>query len=82
VYLASTAPLYSIAAFAQAAFYALAVVGFLLRRAPAGRLKPVYVPFYYCMANAASAVAVVQAVRGQRIAVWQTQRQAPGRCAP
>jgi cellulose synthase/poly-beta-1,6-N-acetylglucosamine synthase-like glycosyltransferase len=75
VYLAPTAPLYWGAALAQAVFYGVAILGFLLRRIAVGRLKPIYVPFYYCMANSASLVAVVQAARGQRIAFWQPQRQ-------
>lgn len=74
-HLAPTGLLYWGAALAQAVFYGAAIVGFLLRRIAVGRLKPMYVPFYYCMANAASLVAVVQAVRGQRIALWQPQRQ-------
>ena len=75
-YLASTAPFYAAAALGQTAFYGLALLGFLLRRVAVGRLKPIYVPFYYCMANVASVIAVVQALRGQRIASWQPQRQA------
>jgi len=73
--LAPTSRLYLAAAVAQGAFYLLAALGFLLRRARVGGLKPVYIPFYYCMANVASALALVQWLRGTRIERWQPQRQ-------
>lgn len=73
--LAPAAPAYRLAAVGQAAFYALAVAGLLLRRAPIGEHKLLYIPFYYCMANAASLVALAQLLRGTRIEVWQPQRQ-------
>jgi hypothetical protein len=41
-----------------------------------GRLTFVYVPFYYCMANVACALALLQVLRGRRIELWQTQRHA------
>jgi len=75
-YLAPAHPFYLAVAASQALFYALAALGFLLRRAAAGRLKVVYIPFYYCMANVACGVALVQLLRGRRIELWQPQRQA------
>jgi cellulose synthase/poly-beta-1,6-N-acetylglucosamine synthase-like glycosyltransferase len=68
-------PIYRAAVLGQALFYGTALVGFLLRRSRAGRLKPLYIPFYYCLANAACLVAWVHALRGRRIEVWQPQRQ-------
>lgn len=76
LYLAPFNAFYLAAAAAQGLFYSLAVLGLLLRRGPFGRTKILYVPFYYCMANAACVMALVQLVRGQRIALWQPQRQA------
>jgi hypothetical protein len=67
---------FQLAAAAQASFYALAGLGFLLRRRRLGRLKPVYIPFYYCMANAAAALAFVHLLSGRRVALWQPQRHA------
>jgi cellulose synthase/poly-beta-1,6-N-acetylglucosamine synthase-like glycosyltransferase len=75
-YLAPVNAFYLAAASAQALFYTLALLGFLLRRARSGRLKFVYIPFYYCMANAACGVALVHLLRGRRIELWQPQRQA------
>ena len=74
LYLASTHWFYFAAAAAQVLFYVLAVLGLLLRRTPAGRVKPVYIPFYYCMANLAAGVALLQLLAGRRIELWQPQR--------
>jgi cellulose synthase/poly-beta-1,6-N-acetylglucosamine synthase-like glycosyltransferase len=66
--------LYATAAAGQGAFYALGLAGFALRGAAVGRLKPLYVPFYFCMANVACALAVAQLLAGRRIELWQPQR--------
>jgi cellulose synthase/poly-beta-1,6-N-acetylglucosamine synthase-like glycosyltransferase len=71
----SHGPLYQAAVLAQAFFYGMASVGYLLRRSRMGRLRLLYIPFYYCMANVACSVAWVHALRGRRIEVWQPQRQ-------
>jgi cellulose synthase/poly-beta-1,6-N-acetylglucosamine synthase-like glycosyltransferase len=71
----SHGPLYQAAVLAQVCFYGMASVGYLLRRSRMGRLRLLYIPFYYCMANVACSVAWVHALRGRRIEVWQPQRQ-------
>jgi cellulose synthase/poly-beta-1,6-N-acetylglucosamine synthase-like glycosyltransferase len=71
----SQGPLYQAAVLAQVFFYGMASIGYLLRRSPLGRLRLLYIPFYYCMANVACSVAWVHALRGRRIEVWQPQRQ-------
>jgi cellulose synthase/poly-beta-1,6-N-acetylglucosamine synthase-like glycosyltransferase len=71
----SHGPLYRAAVLAQAFFYGMAFVGYVLRRSRMGRLRLLYIPFYYCMANVACSVAWVHALRGRRIEVWQPQRQ-------
>jgi cellulose synthase/poly-beta-1,6-N-acetylglucosamine synthase-like glycosyltransferase len=75
--LASSHPFYLALLVAQVAFYSLAFAGYLLRQRRVGRSKAVYVPFFYCMANLASAIAVFELVRGTRIELWQPQRH-PG----
>jgi cellulose synthase/poly-beta-1,6-N-acetylglucosamine synthase-like glycosyltransferase len=77
VWLAPTGWFYTAAAAGQAALYTLAVAGWALRRTPAGHVKALSVPFYFCMANVACAVAVAQALGGRRIDRWQPQRH-PG----
>ena len=71
----SYGPVYRAAVLGQALFYSMAALGYLLRRTWLGRFRLLYIPFYYCMANAACAIAWVHALRGRRIEVWQPQRQ-------
>ena len=59
---------------AQVLFYALAASGFLLRNNSLGRLKFLYIPFFYCLANAAALVAIVKLLSGKRVELWQPQR--------
>jgi cellulose synthase/poly-beta-1,6-N-acetylglucosamine synthase-like glycosyltransferase len=74
--LAREGGVYLAAAVGQLLFYALAAFGFLARRARLGMLRAIYVPFYYCLANAAALVALAQFVAGTRIALWEPQRHA------
>jgi cellulose synthase/poly-beta-1,6-N-acetylglucosamine synthase-like glycosyltransferase len=74
IVLAPTSRFYAVMLAAQVLFYALAVAGYLLRRTAPGRSKPIYIPFFYCMANIASLLALVQLCRGTRIEHWQPQR--------
>ncbi len=66
---------YLYAAAAQSAFYVMASLGYLLRRHRLGRLKFFYIPFFYCLANAAAMVAFCKLFAGTRIEFWQPQRQ-------
>lgn len=70
----NTGSLLFYAAAGQAAFYVLACAGFLMRKTAWGRMKVFYVPFFYCMANAAALVAMIKLVAGRRIELWQPQR--------
>lgn len=72
--LAPQGGVYALAAWGQLAFYALAALGYLARRSPLGHLRPIYVPFYYCLANAAAVVALFRFLQGERIVLWQPQR--------
>jgi len=65
---------YFSAAVAQTVFYILAGAGYLLRGHRLGRLKFFYVPFFYCLANAAALIAVIRLLRGKRVEFWQPQR--------
>ena len=58
---------------AQAAFYAMALIALLL---PAGRLgKLLSLPLYFCTGNAAVAMSALEAMRGNKFAVWETVRK-------
>jgi cellulose synthase/poly-beta-1,6-N-acetylglucosamine synthase-like glycosyltransferase len=65
---------YLAAAIAQTLFYLLAGAGYLLRGHRLGRLKFLYMPFFYCLANAAALIAVIRVLRGKRVEFWQPQR--------
>ena len=55
----------------QVGFYGVALLGFV---PGARRLRVVYVPFYFCVVNAAAALGVLRLMLGSRIAVWNPQR--------
>ena len=65
---------YSVAFLLQAAFYAWAVVSFLLRDKKIGQQKIFYLPFFFCMANLAALTALINLVSGKRVERWNPQR--------
>lgn len=73
--IASAHEFYFYFAAAQAVFYLFAGLGYLLRHHRLGRLKFFYIPFFYCLANAAALVAFIKLFAGTRIEFWQPQRQ-------
>lgn len=66
--------LYQALTVGQAVLYTLGVAGLLFSRTRAGRLKPLAVPAFFCLVNAASAKAVWNVIRGNRIDRWQPKR--------
>jgi poly-beta-1,6-N-acetyl-D-glucosamine synthase len=66
-------PAFRVLLAAQALFYALAGLGWLLERL--GRPQALLaLPYYLCLVNAASLVGMTRAFRGKRMAVWTTTR--------
>lgn len=59
---------------AQSAFYAMAACGLVARRTSVGGSKLLYVPFFFCMANAAALISLFNFLRGHRIVSWNPQR--------
>jgi hypothetical protein len=55
----------------QLGFYALAAAGGLLARSRWGRLKPLWVPYFFCLANGAAALAVLSLLAGVRFEIWE-----------
>lgn len=66
--------LYQMATIAQVVFYTCAVLGWLLNGSDFGRKKIFTIPFYFCMVNAASLVAMINVLRGHQIKHWEPQR--------
>jgi cellulose synthase/poly-beta-1,6-N-acetylglucosamine synthase-like glycosyltransferase len=55
----------------QLVFYALAAAGGLLAHTRWGRLKPLWVPYFFCLANGAAALAVLSLLAGVRFERWE-----------
>jgi cellulose synthase/poly-beta-1,6-N-acetylglucosamine synthase-like glycosyltransferase len=66
--------IYQLATIAQTVFYACAAVGWLLKGTRLGRKRIFTIPFYFCMVNAASLVAIINVLRGQQVKHWEPQR--------
>jgi hypothetical protein len=66
---------------AQAALYGCALGHLALRNTRLGRLKPLEIPFFFCMVNAAALVATWNVLRGYRIDRWEPKRVAEGNAA-
>jgi cellulose synthase/poly-beta-1,6-N-acetylglucosamine synthase-like glycosyltransferase len=75
-FLWKTGFIYQVATVGQVAFYSCALLGWLLNRTRFGRKKIFTLPFYFCMVNAASLVAIVHVLRGHQIKHWEPQRPA------
>jgi cellulose synthase/poly-beta-1,6-N-acetylglucosamine synthase-like glycosyltransferase len=73
-FLRSNTPLYAVAFAGQILFFVMALIGYFSRRTGIGRLKILYIPFFYCLANAAALTAVIKVFSGKRIELWQPQR--------
>jgi cellulose synthase/poly-beta-1,6-N-acetylglucosamine synthase-like glycosyltransferase len=58
----------------QLVFYGLAVAGWAARRRAWGRARPLWVPYYFCLVNAAAAIAVVSVLGGLRFERWDPAR--------
>lgn len=53
----------------QIAFYSFAFIGFLLRHNI--RIKIFYIPFYFCLVNSASLVALFRFLKGEQTRIWE-----------
>lgn len=65
-------------ALGQTAFYGAGLLGVITERTRLGRARVLALPAYFCMVNAAAAVAVVNLISGRRIDRWRTDRGSPG----
>lgn len=62
--------LYRVLFYVQAGVYAAALVGWALAAASV-RVKPFWIPFYFCLLQAAAMVGFFQALFGRRIRTWK-----------
>jgi cellulose synthase/poly-beta-1,6-N-acetylglucosamine synthase-like glycosyltransferase len=77
LFLASSGPFYLFFALGQIVFYLLAALGYIFRQRPIGRWRLLYIPFFYCLANIAAIIAVINVIRGRQISRWQPHRHQP-----
>jgi cellulose synthase/poly-beta-1,6-N-acetylglucosamine synthase-like glycosyltransferase len=68
--------IYQVATIGQVAFYGCALLGWRLKGNRFGRKKMFTIPFYFCMVNAASLIAIINVLRGRQIKHWEPQRRA------
>jgi cellulose synthase/poly-beta-1,6-N-acetylglucosamine synthase-like glycosyltransferase len=69
--LAVADPLWWVVLAPQLAFYALASAGGLLAHTRWGRLKPLWIPYFFCLANGAAGLAVLSLLAGVRFERWE-----------
>ena len=63
-------PLFRAVFMLQLVFYAMATAGWLLARKNI-RVRPLSLPFYFCLLQAAGMVGLIETLRGKRLAVWK-----------
>jgi len=63
--------IYTVMLYMQILFYLLAVVGLITR----SRLKPLFVPAYFCMVNFASLLGILKLLFGEKFISWQPVRK-------
>jgi cellulose synthase/poly-beta-1,6-N-acetylglucosamine synthase-like glycosyltransferase len=73
-FLWKTGFLYQVVTIGQVTFYCCALSGWLLNGTRLGRKKIFTIPFYFCMVNTASLVAILNVLRGRQIKHWEPQR--------
>jgi hypothetical protein len=66
---------YGVCLAAQLLFYAVAVLGWMLEKAGARRLRLLALPQYFVLANVASVIACYKFLRGERYARWEPIRE-------
>jgi cellulose synthase/poly-beta-1,6-N-acetylglucosamine synthase-like glycosyltransferase len=60
----------------QILFYGLAMAGWAGRRHAWGRARPLWIPYYFCLVNAAAGIAVLSVLGGVRFERWEVAREA------
>ena len=74
--LLSNSPTYYVAFWLQLVFYAVAIAGWLLEKR-SSIPKHFYLPYYFCVVNAASLLGILRFLTGTLSPTWQTIRETP-----
>ena len=68
---------YTLVMAGQLLVYALALIGAALREHPAGRLRILTIPYYFCFVNAAAFLGILSIFRGRKLDAWTTRSVTP-----
>jgi cellulose synthase/poly-beta-1,6-N-acetylglucosamine synthase-like glycosyltransferase len=74
-WLVTSSPVWWLVLGPQLLFYGLAVAGWAGRGHAWGRARPLWVPYYFCLVNAAAAIAVLSVLGGVRFERWEVARE-------
>ncbi len=81
--LATTAPIYGLLLAGQLLFYALALIGWRLAGHGGWLSRLTAIPYYFCLVNLASLVALIEVLRGKEYRTWSSSRpEAPSLGSP
>jgi GT2 family glycosyltransferase len=72
--LARESPAFRLLAAGQAAVYVLGLLGLVAGRRPRARARPLALPAYFCLVNAAAVRAIANVARRRPITTWEPQR--------
>jgi cellulose synthase/poly-beta-1,6-N-acetylglucosamine synthase-like glycosyltransferase len=74
-FLWNVSPFYQLATVLQILFYSFAALGLWLGKTRFGKMKFLTIPFYFCMVNAASLIAIINVMKGNQVKHWEPARQ-------
>jgi cellulose synthase/poly-beta-1,6-N-acetylglucosamine synthase-like glycosyltransferase len=75
-WLVTSSPIWWLVLGPQLLLYGLAVAGWAGRGHAWGRARPLWIPYYFCLANAAAGIAVLSVLGGVRFERWEVAREA------
>ena len=75
IFLSLDSDFYKIILLLQIPFYVLAFIGYKARNINFGRVKILYGPFYFCLANFAVLLGAIYLFCGKRITTWRPERE-------
>ncbi|TSJ40755.1 glycosyltransferase family 2 protein [Mucilaginibacter corticis] len=70
----SPSPVYEYIFIAQVLFYVLSLLGLLFERRNI-RIKPLFIPYYFCIMNYAVFAGIIRYIRGNQSAAWEKSKR-------
>lgn len=72
VLLAFRSPFYRLVLVLHVAFYLLALLGAALRSHPIGRLRLLYIPYFFALVNTSAFLGISSILEGKRVVAWRS----------